>query len=261
MRNRHRWGAAGAVVVAAVASVTSASAHSTLDKKSVPADTDVALAVNAPVEELNAYNQKIVLEIPPGFRVLRCEKTRDFDCAVTPPDAGGRSLITWNRPSAGQPVPFVTDMFPFSVHTVATPGKYVFEINQFYSNGTAAHWDGAEDSDHPAAVLQVTGKGTPAVTNTTAAPHDGSPATPSPSALRTTSSTTSPAPTTTTTVTPDTLAADTTTSDPRRPSIAVDVTKGGGTSPAGPIALVAGIVGATAVGVAVLRRRRPARGS
>lgn len=250
----------GKVIAAATLLLVSlapgAFAHSSLDKRSVPADTDVALVVSAPVEEINAYNEKVVLEVPDGFRVLSCAAPDGFKCATSAAADPPRTLVTWERTEPGQRIPFTSDQLPFRVRTIATPGRYAFEVNQFYSNGAVARWDGPEGSDHPAPVLEVTAKGTPAVTNTTAPQHDGPPAT------RETTTTTAGAPTTTDAGSATTAlnAADTTTTT-RRAAAALAageaVDEGDGGSSAGTVApVVVAVAGAAAFGARALRRRR-----
>jgi hypothetical protein len=41
------------------------------------------------------------------------------------------------------------------VHTPKQRGEYPFQVNQYYADGSAVHWDGPPDSDTPAPVLQV----------------------------------------------------------------------------------------------------------
>ena len=236
--------------------VSSAWAHSTLDKKSVPADTDVDITVNAPVEEVNAYNQKIILEVPDGFRVLSCGAVEGFACAQSSATGPTRTLLTWERTRPGQRIPFVTDHFPFRMRTVVTPGKYRFDINQFYSNGTVAHWEDPENGDRPAPVLTVTAVGTPAVTNTTAAAHDGSPASPS-----TTAASRPIEARATTTAAIETVEPETTTSAalPTTTTAALTLAVGADDDSAAGIPLVGvtvGLVAVSGLGAGILRRRR-----
>lgn len=251
---RHFWKIASAALVF-VNLAPSALAHSSLDKKSAPADTDVALVVSAPVEEVNAYNEKVILEVPAGFRVLACDSPNGFRCATTTANDPPRTLITWERTEPGQRIPLTSDRLPFEVHTIDKPGKYPFEVNQFYSNGAVARWDGPENSDHPAPVLEVTAKGTPAVTNTTAPPHDGSPATrPTTTTARAAATTTSSSSATEPTVL-DAREDATTTSSPEVLAVAEDDDGGGGPAVVF-VALALTAAGAAAFGARAIRQRR-----
>lgn len=242
------------LVLLAVAAAGPAVAHSTLDKKSVPANTDVEVSVQAPVEEVNAYNQRLILEVPDGFVVLSCGEVQDFACTQSRAENPKRTVLTWERTEPGQPIPFMTDRFPFRMHTIDKAGKYAFEVNQFYSNGTAAHWDGPPDSDRPAPVLTVTAAGTAPVTNTTAKPHEGSPAVgPGNTAASSRTTTTAPATSVTTAVE---VQAPTTTAAGESPQATLALEKSDGNGgPSWPLVgfLAAGLAAAAVV---VWRRRR-----
>lgn len=112
-----------------------------MDEKPVAASSDVTVTVAASVDELNAYNQKLTVEAPAGFRMLSCGHVDGFTCTT------GRSLVTWQRSAPGQPVPLATDNFPFRMHTIDKPGKYTFVLTQVYSDGK---------SERATPVLQVT---------------------------------------------------------------------------------------------------------
>src|SRR5690349_12207654 len=71
-----------AVLAIAVLALTASAAMAagTFDKSSVAANSDVAVTLKVSVEQLGAYDDHVVLEIPNGFRVLACPKTNDFNC-------------------------------------------------------------------------------------------------------------------------------------------------------------------------------------
>lgn len=185
-----------------------ASAHVTLDTESAPANTDQTLTLSAPAEKLPAYNAKLIVEVPAGFTAKSCSSPSGFTCAIKKDTTNGRAaLITWTRGSGYS----ILDKFTFVTHTPSKTGVYAFEANQYYTDGSEAHWDGAADSDHPAPRLTITPNGsapvaapsptghaapvqatpTPTVTSTsTAAPSEAPSTTASPTA--TSSASTSP---------------------------------------------------------------------
>jgi hypothetical protein len=130
-------------------------AQPSMDHNSAPASSDVTVTVAASVDELNAYNEKLTVEAPTGFRMLTCGRVDGFTCTTS------RSGVTWQRSAPGQPVPLATDNFPFRMHTIDKPGKYTFVLTQLYSDGK---------SERATPVLQVTAAPpSPSTTATTAA--------------------------------------------------------------------------------------------
>lgn len=179
------WGKAVVVGVTTVgliiAATTSAEAHCTLDTESVPNNTDHTVGVRAPVEELNTHNQRVVVEVPKGFVVHECLAPEQFTCVAAAPDASGRSVVTFTRTTPPRAnVLFASDTLRMALRTPTASGKYPFEVNQFYANGTSAHWDGPEDGERPAPVLAVTAGGPPVV-NDTPPPTEVRQSSPSPS--------------------------------------------------------------------------------
>ncbi len=158
---------AGTVLLAAAFGAGVAAAHATLDKTSVPGNTDIDITVNAPVEEVVGYNDKLVLTVPDGFRVLSCLAPAGYTCTMSNAASPPRTLVTWIGMASGQELVTPTEQFPLRIRTTSSAGKYKFVVDQHYSNGNEAHWNGAEGSANPAPVLSVDGADPPAVTNTT----------------------------------------------------------------------------------------------
>jgi uncharacterized protein YcnI len=142
-----------AATVGVVALAAPAWGHATFRQPSVPPDSDQRLVINVPVERTGEHNVKIILEVRPEFKVLGCERKADWDCRVTAPGNRPASLVTWNR-ERGEGRDNEADDFTFTVHTPKA-GRYAFEVNQKYSGGETVRWDGPENSDNPAAFLEV----------------------------------------------------------------------------------------------------------
>lgn len=169
-----RLGVLGGVIVFALMTVGAgvAGATATLDKQSVPGNTNVDLVLEVSVEELVGYNQKIVMAVPEGFDVLACTAPAGYTCTKAAAANPTRTVVTWNNTSP-QPNEFgltPTVRFPFRLRTISTSGDYKFDVEQTYSNGASTQWKGAKGSANPAPILTVTGTAAP-VSNTTV-PND-----------------------------------------------------------------------------------------
>ncbi|MEY2418171.1 MAG: hypothetical protein QOG90_851 [Actinomycetota bacterium] len=108
-------------------------AAGTFDKNTVAANTDVNVTLHASVDQLGAYDDRVVLDIPAGFRVLTCPSSDDFSCTKS------TTTLTWKRTTQGAPVPLAVDDFAFRLHTIDRPGQYAFVVHQFYSDNTTAN--------------------------------------------------------------------------------------------------------------------------
>lgn len=142
-----------AATAAVVVLAAPAWGHASFRQPSVPPDSDQRLVINVPVEREGQHNVKVILEVPPEFKVLGCDRKPGWGCTVTPPGNRPASLVTWNR-EGGAARDNEGDDFTFAVRT-PKPGRYAVGVNQKYSGGETVRWDGPEDSDNPAAFLDV----------------------------------------------------------------------------------------------------------
>jgi hypothetical protein len=164
-----------------VLSVPAAQAAGTLDKSTVAANTDTDLTLDVSVDQLGAYDDRVVLEVPTGFRVLACSKAAEFTCAQSSAGQPSRTVLTWKRTTPGTPVPLAVDHFAFRVRTIDRAGAYVFAVHQFYSDNTTA------DSAAKLTVTASPARPAPTTTTLKKAPvvRSGSAASPSHSAANT----------------------------------------------------------------------------
>ncbi|MDQ3947106.1 MAG: DUF1775 domain-containing protein [Actinomycetota bacterium] len=126
-----------------------ARAHATFVNGSAPANADQTVTLDVPEEKgPDIHNQKVIVEVPGGFTVSACSTPAGWACGSQA--AKGRTVVTFSR--GGSPV---ETRFDLHVHTPAKPGDYPFQVNQFYDDGSAEHWDGPPDSGNPAPVLRV----------------------------------------------------------------------------------------------------------
>ena len=136
-----------AVALAAVPAV--AWAHASFVNGAAPANADHTLTLDVPEEKgPDVHNSKVVIEVPGGFTVKGCSTPGGWACGSQA--AKGGTVVTFTRGAAP-----VDTRFTLQVHTPAKSGDYPFQVNQFYDDGSAEHWDGPPDSDAPAPVLKV----------------------------------------------------------------------------------------------------------
>ncbi len=175
-----------AVLLLLVAS-TPVGARGTLDKESVPADTDVELVVQASVDEPGVFNERVVVEVPDGFTVRPCVTPPEgFRCFLRPAASPPRTLVIWERTEDPDvTVPFTTDDLPFRTRSHPKPGRYKFVITQLYSNGEESRSDGPPESANPAPVLEVT-PNPAATTSSTSTPPSSSSTTSPPDSVSST---------------------------------------------------------------------------
>lgn len=147
---------------ALLAAAAPAWGHADFEEDSVPPDAEAVLNLKVPVEppghgdehpDLAArHNDRVTLEIPEGFTAVACEAKPGWDCAVNPEAGRTPHHVAYDR-SGGPNDP--VDVFGLTVRTPRKTGTYVFEVNQTYSDGDTAHWDGDPDSDNPGATVDV----------------------------------------------------------------------------------------------------------
>lgn len=146
----------GAALTALVAITAQASAHvtvgvPTLEVTDVNYRVPVEPAPTTPEELAARHNEKLVVDVPVGFKVDQCHETADFACEV------GAATITWTRRADStnyRPV----DWFRASLRTPGIGGTYLSPALQTYSDGEEVSWsDPATTDPHPAPTLRVNG--------------------------------------------------------------------------------------------------------
>ncbi len=123
--------------------------HASFVTGTAPANADQTLTLDVPEEKgPDVHNQKVIIEVPGGFTVAGCSTPAGWACGSQTAKRG--TVVTYTR-GAGP----VETRFDLRVHTPAEAGDYPFQVNQFYDDGSAEHWDGPPDSETPAPVLKV----------------------------------------------------------------------------------------------------------
>lgn len=124
--------------------------HATFEDDTAPAGVDHLLALDVPEERgPDVHNRRVVVEVPGDFELLGCSTPQGWACEAEEASEDG-TLVSFTRGSA----PAET-RFDLAVHTPEEAGRYPFEVNQFYDDGSDARWDGPPESDFPAPVLEV----------------------------------------------------------------------------------------------------------
>ncbi len=141
-----------AVVATALVAAAAASAHAVLSPVTAQAKVLEYFTLAVPTEKDGATTTKIVLTVPNGFSIDSFQPAPGWKRDVQATGSGEETVVqkvTWT----GGAVPTEEDsVFGFLAATAGT-GKYTFQVEQTYSDGTVVDWNGAEGSDDPAPVV------------------------------------------------------------------------------------------------------------
>jgi uncharacterized protein YcnI len=143
------------IVVAAVAGVLAVGApaawgHAEFDQKSARANAEQGFTLKVPEERgEELHNTKVVLAVPEGWTATRCEDKASWGCTISPASSGRRAVVTWTRRAPGG-----DEVFRLSLRT-GQRGRVPVPVHQTYSDGQTMRWDGPEDSENPAPVIET----------------------------------------------------------------------------------------------------------
>ena len=155
IRGRHR---ALAVLVASVAAlavgVGVASAHARISPPVSVSKTLQLYSLAVPTEKENLTTRKIVLTVPSGFGIDSFVPAPGWRQQVQSTGSGEEAVVqkvTWT----GGSTPTGQDsLFQFLAQP-ASNGKYTFQVQQTYSDGSIVNWNGSESSDNPAPTIEA----------------------------------------------------------------------------------------------------------
>ena len=146
--------ALAAVVIAALAIVSTASAHAQLSPPVAKAKAGQLFTLVVPTEEEGATTTRIELTPPAGFTIDSFAPAPGWKRTVQQAGSGEEAVIqkvTWT----GGSVPTGEDaIFQF----LASPDSaktYIFSVRQTYSSGEVVDWAGPESSDAPAPTIEA----------------------------------------------------------------------------------------------------------
>ena len=100
--------------------------------------------------ELDVPTTEVRLEVPEGFEVTNVSSPSGWQGNLS-----GRSIV-W---SGGEISPDEIQEFAFEARTPEEAGEFRWRAFQTYEDGTVVEWTGAEDSEEPAPVVNVTSAG------------------------------------------------------------------------------------------------------
>jgi uncharacterized protein YcnI len=156
-----------AAALAALVLPTAAFAHARVSPPVSLAKQLQLYSLAVPTEKDNATTTKIVLTVPTGFAIDSFAPSPGWHRVLQQTGSGDSAVIqkvTWS----GGAVPTGEDsVFQFLAQP-ASSGKYAFQVQQTYSDGSIVNWTGSESSDAPAPTIEAKsslgGGGTPVVT-------------------------------------------------------------------------------------------------
>jgi uncharacterized protein YcnI len=132
-----------------LAAAGAARAHVEISPPDVPSGTLQEFVAEVPAE-LDVPTTEIRLEVPEGFEVTNVSSPSGWQGNLS-----GRSIV-W---SGGEIPPDEVQEFALEARTPADAGEFRWRAFQTYEDGTVVEWKGAEDSEEPAPVVNVTSAG------------------------------------------------------------------------------------------------------
>ena len=156
-----------AAALAALVLPTAAFAHARVSPPVSLAKQLQLYSLTVPTEKENVTTTKIVLTVPAGFSIDSFVPSPGWHRVLAQTGSGESAVIqkvTWS----GGDVPTEDDsLFQFLAEP-SSSGKYTFQVQQTYSDGSIVNWSGSESSDAPAPTIEAKaslgGGGTPVAT-------------------------------------------------------------------------------------------------
>jgi uncharacterized protein YcnI len=156
-----------AAALAALVLPTTAFAHARVSPPVSLAKQLQLYSLTVPTEKENVTTTKIVLTVPAGFSIDSFVPSPGWQRVLAQTGSGESAVIqkvTWS----GGDVPTEDDsLFQFLAEP-SSSGKYTFQVQQTYSDGSIVNWSGSESSDAPAPTIEAKsslgGGGTPVTT-------------------------------------------------------------------------------------------------
>ena len=132
-----------------LAAAGAAWAHVEISPSEVPSGTREEFVAEVPAE-LDVATTEVRLEVPEGFELTNVSSPSGWQSNFS-----GRSIV-W---SGGEIPPDEVQEFAFQARTPEDAGEFRWRAFQTYEDGTVVEWTGAEDSEEPAPVVNVTSAG------------------------------------------------------------------------------------------------------
>jgi uncharacterized protein YcnI len=144
----------GVALLAALIVTSAAMAHAKVAPPIVQKATDNVFTVAVPTESESASTTMIVLTPPDGFAVDAVMPAPGWKVETQTTGSGESTEITKVTWSGGSVPPEQATNFEF-VGEAESAEDYTFDVRQTYSDGEVVDWNGSEDSDTPAPVVEA----------------------------------------------------------------------------------------------------------
>lgn len=143
-----------ATIAGTLAAAGPALAHAIISPPVAETKVLQQFTLSVPTEKEGATTTKIVLTVPGGFAVDSYEPEPGWTRSVKATGTGDSAVvntITWS----GGKVPTEEDSVFRLNASVPSAKTLVFQVKQYYSDGTVVDWSGAESSDTPAPTVRA----------------------------------------------------------------------------------------------------------
>jgi uncharacterized protein YcnI len=156
-----------AALVTALVVTSAAMAHAKVSPPVIQKGTDYVFTVAVPTESETASTTMVELTPPEGFTIDAVTPTPGWEVNVQKSGSGESAVITKVTWSGGTIPPEQASNFAI-VGEAESEEDYALDVRQTYSDGEVVDWNGPEDSDTPAPVVEAKsslgGGGTSAIT-------------------------------------------------------------------------------------------------
>jgi uncharacterized protein YcnI len=143
-----------ATIAGTLAAASPALAHAIISPPVAETKVLQQFTLSVPTEQEGATTTKIVLTVPSGLAVDSYEPEPGWTRSVKATGSGQSAVvntITWS----GGKVPTEEDSVFRLNASVPSAKTLVFQVKQYYSDGTVVDWSGAESSDTPAPTVRA----------------------------------------------------------------------------------------------------------
>jgi uncharacterized protein YcnI len=131
-----------------------ASAHVTVWPKTSSVGAWEKYTMRVPTEK-DVPTTKIVLRLPAGVEFESYEPVPGWTCTVQAPAGGKSGTVTWKATGAGI-LPGQFQEFSFVAKNPDKAGSLAWDAYQYYKDGSVVEWTGAEGSQTPHSITQIT---------------------------------------------------------------------------------------------------------
>jgi uncharacterized protein YcnI len=156
-----------AALVTALVVTSAAMAHAKVSPPVIQKGTDYVFTVAVPTESETASTTMVELTPPEDFTIDAVTPTPGWEVNVQKSGSGESAVITKVTWSGGTIPPEQASNFAI-VGEAESEEDYALDVRQTYSDGEVVDWNGPEDSDTPAPVVEAKsslgGGGTSAIT-------------------------------------------------------------------------------------------------